>query len=222
MQKTIIVIWVLFMGLKYSNAQLVGKGNLISKTYNFKNFDKLNIEDFDGSIEIEIGKPYSIVVEIDENLENRLLVNKNFAENQLNVILDGNKNGRLYLENTRIKIKINMPEASVIHHRGNTNMVINGISGRYFRLQNEGNGNVYLSGQIDELEIKKTGNGEVKANKLIAKIANVKSYGNGNVVVNAQLSLTANGVGNSSILQVGQGKIDLLSGIVGNGEVRKI
>jgi hypothetical protein len=201
---------------------LFGSGKVITREFNYKDFDKVSIEDFDGQVEIQIGKPFAVKIEIDENLEPRLRVTKDNAENQLNIILEGNKNGRLYLENTRIKIKISMPEASVITHRGNTNVNVHGILGRYFRLETTGNGNVFLSGLIDELDIKKSGNGKVKAQKLISKTAKVKSYGNGNVVVNSQISLKANGTGNCSIMQAGPGKIDPMSGVIGNGDVRKI
>jgi len=218
--KKLILLILMFPSLV--NAQLFGTGKILTREFNFKNFDKVNIEDFDGYIEIEVGKPFSTKIEIDENLEPRLRVSKKDSENQLYIYLEGNKNGRLYLENTRIKIKISMPEASVISHRGNTNMRVSGIVGRYFRLENNGNGDVYLSGSIDELDIKKTGNGEVEAQKLISKTAKVKSYGNGNVVVNAQISLQAHGTGNCSILQTGPGKIEPLSGVIGKGDVRKI
>jgi hypothetical protein len=204
------------------NAQLFGSGKVITREFAFKDFDKVNIEDFDGKVEIEVGKPFAVKIEIDENLEPRLRVSKDNSENQLNIILEGNKNGRLYLEKTRIKIRISMPEASVISHRGNTNVHVHGIVGRYFRLETSGNGDVSLSGSIDELDIRKSGNGEVKALKLVSKTAKVKSYGNGNVTVNSQISLGANGSGNGSILQAGPGKIDPMSGVIGNGDVRKI
>jgi hypothetical protein len=204
------------------NAQLFGSGKVIPREFGFKDFDKVNIEDFDGQVEIEIGKPFAIKIEIDENLEPKLKVSKDDAENQLNIILEGNKNGRLYLENTRIKIRISMPEASVLSHRGNTNVHVHGIAGRYFRLETTGNGDVFLSGSVDELDIKKSGNGGVKAEKLISKIAKVKSYGNGNVTVNSQISLKANGTGNCIIMQTGPGRIEPMSGVIGNGDVRKI
>lgn len=218
--KKLILFILLFPSL--ANAQLFGSGKIITREFNYKDFDKVNIEDFDGQIEIEVGKPYAIKIEIDENLEPRLRVNKDDAENQLKITLEGNKNGKLYLENTRIKIRISMPEVSVISHRGNTNVHVRGIVGRYFRLETTGNGDVFLQGSIDELDIKKSGNGGVKAEKLTCKIAKVKSYGNGNVTVNSQISLKANGTGNCSIMQTGPGKIDPMSGVIGNGDVRKI
>lgn len=225
MKKLILFILVFNVFYNISLAQkgpLRGTGKLISRTFDFKDFDKVSFEDFDGKIEVEIGKPFSIKVDIDENLESRLEVKKDHNEGLLTIRLAGNYSGKLYLEDTHIKIKVTMPEASLIQHRGNTNVHITGVLGRYFRLDNDGNGNVLLQGSIDELDIKKNGNGNVNAQKLIAKTAKVKSYGNGNVSVNSQISLVAHGTGNNSVIQFGQGKIDPMSGIIGNGEVRKM
>ena len=205
---------------KAQSGPLRGSGKLVTQSFSFQNFDKLNFEDFDGNIEVEVGKSFSIKVEIDENLAARLKVEKD--DNGLTVKLEGNYNGKLYLEDTRIKIKVTLPEVSVIRHRGNTNLHVSGIVGRYFRLENNGNGTATLQGNIDELDLKKNGNGEIKAKNLVAKMAKVKSYGNGNVSVNAQISLTAHGSGNCSVMQFGPGKIDPMSGIIGNGSVKAI
>jgi len=225
MKNQIIIVALFSLFCSFAQAQkgpLRGTGKIVHKRFDFKGFDKISFEDFDGNIEVEVGKPFSIQVEIDENLEPLLLVTKQTDENLLKLGLKGNYNGKLYLENTRIKIKVTMPEASVIAHRGNTNLQITGIAGRYFRLENAGNGDVSLAGNVDELEIKKSGNGSIKAKTLIVKTAKVKSYGNGNVLVNAQISLTAHGSGNCSVIQFGSGKIDPMSVIIGNGEVRKM
>ncbi len=223
--KKLMFVAILSMLCLYVKAQrgpLRGTGKLIIKTFDFRDFDKLNLEDLDGKIEVEIGKPFSVRVEIDENLEPLLDIKKETQEGILMIGLKGNYNNKMYIEDTRIKVKVTMPEASVIQHRGNSNLHVTGIVGRYFRLENSGNGDVTLQGSIDELDIKKNGNGEVKAQGLVAKTAKVKSYGNGNVRVNTQISLTAHGSGNNSVMQFGPGKIEPISGIIGNGEVRKM
>lgn len=225
MKKLALIILSIIVSVIVAEAQkgpLRGSGRLVSKSFDFKDFDKVSFEDFDGKIEVEIGKPFSIHVTIDDNLEPLLRVEKDGAENHLKLWLENNKNGRLYLEDTNIKIKVSLPESSVISHRGNSDMKIWGIVGRYFRLEHTGNGNIVLEGQIDELDIKKSGNGDVNAKKLMTKVAKVKSYGNGDVAINSMISLHASGAGNGNILQFGQGKIEAMSGIMGNGEVRKM
>ncbi|AEI49862.1 GIN domain-containing protein [Runella slithyformis] len=221
--KKIVLVIVLFslIGLmaQAQREPLRGTGKLVSKTFDFRDFDKVHLEDLDGKIDIEIGKTFSVKIDIDENLELLLYVTKEEKEGVLTIGLKGNTNNKLYVEDTRIKVKVTMPEASVIRHRGNSALHITGIIGRYFRLENNGNGDAGLQGSIDELDIKKNGNGDVNAKNLIAKKAKVKCYGNGNVDVNAQISLTAHGSGNGNVVQFGPGKIEPMSGITGNGEV---
>lgn len=220
-----ITLTIVFLSLVLTNVfaqkgPLKGSGRVMTKSYDFKEFDKLAIKDFDGVIEVEVGKPYAVTISIDDNLQSMLDVEYNFDVQKLSVSLDNNKNGRLYLENTNIKIKISLPNLTDLEHRGNTTLVINGIFGKSFKLNNNGNGDAFLAGEVDEIDIHKTGNGEVKANMLKCKTARVKSYGNGNVLVNAQVSLSAFGMGNCGILQFGRGKVDPLSGVIGNGSVR--
>jgi Putative auto-transporter adhesin, head GIN domain len=220
MKKTIAKLVFLYLLFAHGNvnAQLFGKGKILIREFDIIDFTKLSIEDFDGSIEVEIGKPYAITVTIDENLEPRLLVSK--KENTLTIKLEGNYNGKLYLEKTHIKIKVSMPTATDIFHRGNTVLHVAGVSGRYFSIENKGNGDAKFEGEAEKLEIKKTGNGNVNASKIVTKMAKVNASGNGNVTVNASISLMAHGVGNGNIIQVGKGKIDPMSGVVGNGEVK--
>lgn len=199
---------------------LRGTGKVVYKRFDVRGFDKVNFEDLDGKMEVEIGKTFSVRVEIDENLEPLLYVDKEEKEGVLRIGLKGNASNKLYVEDTRIKVKVTMPEASVVRHRGNSALHVMGVVGRYFRLENNGNGDAFLEGSIDELDIKRDGNGDVNAKNLIAKTANVKCYGNGNVDVYAQISLTAHGSGNGSITQWGPGKIEPISGITGNGSVR--
>jgi hypothetical protein len=90
----------------FANAQLKGSGEIITKTYGFKNFDKVNFENLDGVLEVEIGKPFSINVTIDENLENIFSINENGSEHELTVAFKDNWNNNKYIENTNFKIKI--------------------------------------------------------------------------------------------------------------------
>ena len=68
MTKLIIAI-VLTLTSTFANAQLKGSGKAITKTYDYKNFDKLSFQDLDGKIEVEVGKEFSISVTIDDNLD---------------------------------------------------------------------------------------------------------------------------------------------------------
>lgn len=218
MTKLIIAI-VLTLTSTFANAQLKGSGKIISKNYDYKNFDKITLEDLDGKIEVEIGKTWSISITIDDNLENLLNFSENVSENELKVQFKGNKNNQMYIENTNLKIKITMPEISVIKNTGNSDLIVKNIVGRYFRLENTGNGDSKINGTIDVLDIVKTGNGDVIAENLLAKKADLKSTGNGNLIANVSEELAAKLNGNGDIINKGKAKFDSNSKKSGNGKL---
>jgi hypothetical protein len=125
----------------------------------------------------------------------------------------------MYIENTNTIIKITLPEASVIKNAGNSDITISNIIGRYFRLENTGNGNAVLSGKTDQLDIEKIGNGDVVSEALLAKKAKVKNIGNGNVVVNVSEEVSGKLFGNGDIINKGQAKFGSNSTKIGNGKL---
>lgn len=203
----------------FANAQLKGSGKIVTKTFYYKNFDKVYFEDLDGKIEVEIGKPWSILITIDDNLESLLRLSENVSENELKIQFKGNKDNRMYVENTNLKIKITMPEASVIKNFGNSNLSVQNISGRYFKLENTGNGDSNVSGTIDLLDIIKIGNGDVDASNLNVKKAELKSTGNGDLTVNVSETLSARLTGNGDIINIGKANFDSGSKKSGNGDL---
>lgn len=218
MKKLILAITLVFAST-FANAQLQGSGKTITKNYDFKNFDKLSFEDLDGTIEVEIGKPWSITITIDDNLESLLTFSENVSDKELKIQFKGNQNNKMYVEDTNLKIKITIPEASVIKNVGNSNLTVKNVLGRYFRLENTGNGESKISGTIDELDIIKTGNGDVNAENLVAKKADLKSTGNGNLTANVSEKLTAKLTGNGDIINKGKAQFDSNSKKSGNGDL---
>ncbi len=215
----IISTIILVLTTSFCNSQIKGSGKIITKNYNYKNFDKVYFENLDGNIEVEIGKNWSISITIDDNLESLLQFIENPSEYELKIQFKDNSNNRMYIENTNTVIKITMPETSVIKNTCNSDITINNIIGRYFRLENIGNGNAILSGSTNQLDIEKTGNGDVNSEKLIAKNAKIKSTGNGNVVVNVTKEITGKLFGNGDIINKGVAKFDSNSEKSGNGKL---
>jgi Putative auto-transporter adhesin, head GIN domain len=186
------------------NGPLTGSGKIIKNTLSLNDFDKVEIKDLDGKVEIEVGKPFSVQTEVDDNLQPLLeVVVKNGI---LLVYLKGNSNNRLYVENTHIRIHIALPEISVLEHNSNSDLVVNGIGGRYFRIRNTDNGSATINGAIEELDIIKRGNGNVRVDKLVAKHIKVLSSGNGSVFLNTDFPFNARSTGNGKIINSGKGK----------------
>ena len=78
--------------IKAQKGPLNGSGKIISKTFDNKDFDKIELKDFDGKVEIEVGKPFSISIDIDDNLEKLLSVKEN--NGKLKIEFEGNENNK--------------------------------------------------------------------------------------------------------------------------------
>jgi hypothetical protein len=174
------IVTVMCVSMAYAQrGPLEGSGKIIKKTFTFSNFDKVNLSDLDGKVEIEVGKPFAIEVAIDDNLEE--LLNVSVDDNVLDISLKGNKNNRMYIENTNIKMKITVPLLVYVLHDGNNGLTINGITGDYFKIKCIDNGSATLTGSVNELNIICTGNGTVNARKLVANNIETTRRGNGNI-----------------------------------------
>ncbi len=220
MKKILLLSLLLIVSLHVLKAQkgpLNGSGKIISKIFDEKGFDKIELRDLSGKVTVEVGKPFQIQIDIDDNLEKLLSVKAN--NGKLKIEFEGNENNKMYIENTNISVRISLPEISVMEHRGNNQLVVNGIIGRYFRLEKTGNGDVDLNGSIDNLDIKKSGNGNVNATNVIAQEAEVNSSGNGDVIVNAVKVFRANGSGNGDIKNTGTALASATSSKSGNGDI---
>lgn len=198
-------------------AQLNGSGRLVNPAFQFRDFDKIELLDLAGEIEVVSGQPFAIQVSIDDNLAPLLEVS---AKNgKLKMELKGNRNNRLYIEKTNIRIKICLPEISVLEHSGNNLLRVKGITGRYFRLEKSGNGASELLGTIDELDIHQSGNGNLDAAGLSAKNIKIKKSGNGNAAVNALETLLVRSSGNGNTINKGPAPFDPASYSSGNGNL---
>ena len=214
--KNFILILTSLLATALASAQLKGSGKTVTKTFDYTNFDKVYLEDIDGQIEIEIGKTWSITVTIDDNLQQLLAIKEDRSEYAVTIAFAGNRNNKMYIEDTNVKIKITMPEASVIKHQGNSNLTVKNVKGPYFKLENSGNGNATISGATSDLEISNKGNATVNARQLLAVKAKIKCAGNSTAYVNVTESVLVNTSGNSSLTNYGKAKFDVASTSIGN------
>ena len=214
--KTIIATFAMILITSLVFAQLKGSGKPITKTYDYQNFNKVIFDDLDGKLEIEVGKPFSISITIDDNLLYLLNVSENAAVKKLTIALKGNNNNKLYIEDIKIKVKITMPFLMEVNNNGNSGLTVTNINAKNFKTGNPVNGSSTLTGIVDNLEVINSGNGILSAKQLIAKNAKIKATGNANVYLNVTETLTAKTSGNCTVVNSGKAKFNSKSSSSGN------
>ncbi len=202
-KNSIFLLAILFTSFT-TFSQLRGSGKTITKTFDYQNFNKVNFDDLDGKHEIEVGKPFSISITIDDNLANLLTLVENADEKLLTVSLKGNRNNKMYIERTKISVKITMPFLAEVSNNGNSGLIVSNIKSKNFKSENPVNGSTTLSGIVDNLEVVCNGNGNLDATKLVAKNAKITCRGNGNARVNAIKITESNKSGNGNIENINQ------------------
>jgi hypothetical protein len=220
MQKCIILFTALMaygmMGLA-QKSPLRGSGQVVTQVLTDTGFTAINLQDLDGRIHIAVGEPYSVRIAIDDNLQDLLQVSN--QNGQLRISLKGNRNNRLYIEDTRIQINIGLPHLDALVHDGNSTATVRGIDAGYFEVKNGGNGTLRLSGRVADWTVRNSGNGNVYADSLLVLRGQVSCWGNGNVKVNVSDYLEATASGNGSVFNLGAASFSGASGSWGNGRL---
>jgi Putative auto-transporter adhesin, head GIN domain len=215
-----IIITALFISIT-ANAQggmnvLRGSGKLVTVTPDIANFDKIELNMHATTI-IEVGKPNSMSIEVDDNLVKFLDVKTGVLDNTLTIKFKSIKRG--WIESGNPVIRISVPTLTAFKQTWNGKTTINGVNGNRFQAENSGNGIIILRGsKVDNLDLISDGNGEIDADNLTATTAKVKANGNNNTHFNATNSYAAHLNGNGEIVNKGQGKPTETS-INGNGSI---
>ena len=217
--KTLMITIAAVLISMLSQAQLRGSGQTVTKTYDYQNFNKVNFDDLDGKLEIEVGKSFGISITIDDNLINLLTLIENSDEKLLTIALKGNRNNKMYTENTKIKVFITVPFLLEVSNNGNSRLAVTNMNSKNFKSINPVNGSTTLSGIVDNLEVICRGNGNLYAEKLITKNANITCRGNGNAKVNVSDSVTGLASGNGNIQNIGNAQFSSDSKTSGNGSL---
>ena len=187
-----------------------------TKTYDFKNFDKVQIENVNGEVEIELGKSYSITVSGKDNAQEQVQIIK--SEDNLLVKLDS-KFVSDWKSIKVIKVKIVMPEISKLFNFSNADVSVKNFVGRYFGIENTGNGNISVVGSVvDHIEIKNNGNGNLETKNIISKKVDISKSGNGDVNIRTDTDFNVEMNGNGDIVNYGKGKA-ITSKQIGTGKV---
>jgi hypothetical protein len=175
-----------------------------TKTYILKNFDKVQIENVNGEVEIELGKSYSITITGKDNVQEQVQLTK--SGDKLLVKLDSQfvndwKNRK------DVKVKIIMPEISKLFNFSNADVSVKKFVGRYFGIENKGNGNISVVGSVvDHIEINNNGNGNLETKNIISKKVDISKTGNGDVNIRTDNDFNVEMAGNGDIVNYGKGK----------------
>ncbi len=221
MKKFFAIIIIAILVSFTANAQggmnvLRGSGKLVSLTPEVADFNKINLSMHATTI-IEVGKPKSISMEIDDNLVKLLDVKTSTFDNTLTIKFKSIKTG--WVESSNPIIRISVPTLTDFKQTWNGKTTINGVNASSFRVENSGNGVVILRGpKVENLDLVSYGNGEIDADNLPATTAKIKANGNNNTHFNATNSYSASLNGNGEIVNKGQGKATQTS-INGNGSI---
>ena len=193
---------ILILVLLFASQTIKAQSN--TKAYDFKDFDKVQIENINGEVEIEIGKSFSITVSGKDNAQQQVLITK--SEDKLLVKLDS-KFATDWKSRKVVKVKIVMPEISKLLNSSNADVRIQDFTGRYFGIENNGNGNVSVVGSVvDHIEINNNGNGNLETKNITSKKVDITKSGNGDVNIRTDTDFQVEMNGNGDIVNYGKGK----------------
>ena len=194
--KSSILILALFFVSEITKAQND------TTTYDFKDFDKVQIENINGAVEIELGKQFNIIISCNDNAQEQVKITK--SDNKLLVKLD-NKFVIDWKKRKVVKVKIVMPEISKLFNFSNADVSIQNFAGSYFGVENKGNGNISVAGSIvDFIEIKNNGNGNLETKNIVSKKVDISKSGNGDVNIRTDANFDVEMEGNGDIVNYGK------------------
>ncbi len=188
-----------------------GSGTMASETREVEAFTGIDFRGA-GELHVEVGKPQSVAVAIDDNL--------------LQIIRTEVRNGKLVIDNTEpyrsnvgLTVTIGVEKLESVALSGSADARISGIDGGDFAVSVSGSGDVEASGRSDDLEINITGSGDVDLSELAAKDATVNIAGSGDVRVHATDTLQVSIAGSGDVKYRGSPKVS--RSIAGSGNVSK-
>jgi hypothetical protein len=163
--------------LNDSSDYVKGNGATITETRSIANVTGLRIENrhrVDMDVEVKVGGAPSLVVEGDNNLVP--LVHTEVRGDTLRVWTEDRLDSR-----KPIHVRYTVPSLDRLESTGSVHTEVQGLAGGPLTVSHTGSGYLELRGQVDRLEMRHTGSGQLYADALDSKSAVVDMVGSGRV-----------------------------------------
>jgi hypothetical protein len=195
-----------------SKGGVQGNGEAATEQRKIGRFKALDFKTI-GRVEITMGQPTPLEITGDANL--LPLIETRVRGGKLVVMSEKSLSPKV-----PVVIRMTTPELEDIRHGGAGNIVVKGIDSKKLNVALSGAGGVELAGKTERLSVRLMGAGDVNAEQLQAREADVRVSGVGNARVHALKQLKAVVTGVGDILYSGDPKVTKkLSGV---GSLKKI
>lgn len=171
---------------KYDASQeLRGSGQVVQETKRVEPFTEIQTRQFPAKITVEVGGSESSVdISLDDNLRPLLRIDQ--QDGILKLSFADPQDKPFWISKSTISITIRTPRLIGFRHGSNSDVLVKGLSGEWFDLVNEANGNVTLRGRVTTFNVASTANGGIRADELITQTTNVITRANATLRVNAR------------------------------------
>lgn len=154
-----------------------GSGDVVTEKRDIDNFKKIKSK---GSFDIivTVGKDPSLKITFDDNLIE--YIDTDVRGRTLHIDSDASFRTR-----SNCLIEITVPELEYVKLSGSGDIEVNELSGEYFEFDLSGSGALTAEGEIEELELRISGSGDIDTRDLKAKEVYARISGSGDIKVYA-------------------------------------
>jgi Putative auto-transporter adhesin, head GIN domain len=173
---------------------ITGSGNLTTKTYDLAGFSQINVNNA-AQVEVTRGDAYSVVVEIDDNLESRLEVSVTG-----NILHIGLANGSY--RNFTFRAKVTMPKLIAVTLNGASTLT-GELAGEDLAVDLNGASKLTLTGTAGGMTVTANGASRALLSGLAAGDVEVDANGASHIEINTNGAVTGKANGASVITVTG-------------------
>ncbi|MBX9784193.1 MAG: DUF2807 domain-containing protein [Chitinophagaceae bacterium] len=179
--------------------QISGNGKLVKLNPSISAFTKLDISHMNAQVVVEAGAAaFALDVTIDENLKAFFRYKQEDNTLKISFDLSGGKYDR-WLSSNNTVVTIKVPALETLNNNGNTNIEIQQLNQKEFKLTSSGNAAIKLSGTVTEIALQTKGNSDIDAGTLTATKTTLSSSGNADILLNTKELIQTNMNGNNEV-----------------------